>query len=172
MRADRLLTILALLQAHGRLTTRDIAGRLEVSERTVHRDMEALTTAGIPVYAERGSSGGWSLSEGYRHRITGMTSGEIRSLLLVHDSSVVKDLGLNEQADTAFDKLLSALPEAVRKDAEYVRNRIHVDGAGWHSAPARESHLKLVQEAVWAQRKLRISYRGWDASEDTERIIE
>jgi len=178
MRADRLLQILAMLQSRGRLTTREIAETLEISDRTVHRDMEALAQAGIPVYAERGSKGGWTLSEGYRNRITGMTSAEIRSLLLLHSSSVVKDLGLNEQANAAFGKLLSALPAAVRQDAEYVRERIHVDGAGWHadrragpsSVAAQASLLRIVQEAVWEQRKLRLRYRGWEADAETERV--
>jgi len=171
MRADRLLTLIALLQARGRLTTREIALRLEVSERTVHRDMEALSAAGIPVYAERGSGGGWALPEGYRNRVTGLTVAEIRSLLLLHSSSIVSELGLNEQSGAALRKLLSALPEAIRKDAEYMRERIHVDGAGWHSAPARVSHLQTVQEAVWEQRKLRLSYRGRNADAGTERTV-
>ncbi len=171
MRADRLLVILALLQTHGQLSSRQLAALLEVSERTVHRDMEALGMAGIPVYAERGSKGGWALSEGYRSHITGMTTDEIRSLLLIHSSSVVRDLGLHDQVQTAFRKLLSALPSTVQRDAEYVRERIHVDGAGWHSSvPSRNSHLQAVQEAVWEQRKLRIVYRGWDADSETERL--
>ncbi|WP_324617904.1 helix-turn-helix transcriptional regulator [Cohnella cholangitidis] len=101
-----------------------------------------------------------------------MTIDEIRSLMLLHSSSVVRDLGLNDQAQTAFRKLLSALPTTVRNDAEYVRERIHVDGAGWHSAtPSRSSHLQTVQESLWAQRKLRITYLGWDSATATERIV-
>lgn len=172
MRADRLLMIMSLLQTHGQMSSRELAGQLEVSERTVHRDMEALSIAGIPVYAERGSKGGWMLSEGYRSRITGMTTTEIRSLLLLQSSSIVKDLGLNGDLSTAFLKLLSALPATVRTDAEYVRERIHVDGAGWHAAePIRNSHLQDVQEAIWGQQRLRITYRGWDSDTDAERIV-
>lgn len=171
MRADRLLALLSLLQSRGRLTSKQLADELEISERTVHRDMEALAAAGIPVYAERGAGGGWQLSEGYRNRITGMTVDEIRSLLLLHSSSVVADLGLNEPSGTALRKLLSALPEPVRRDAQYVRERIHIDGAGWRSAPSRSTHLQTVQEAVWEQRKLRIRYRRREADEATERII-
>ncbi|RKP47354.1 WYL domain-containing protein [Cohnella endophytica] len=172
MRADRLLLILSLLQEHGRLSSRELAERLEISERTVHRDMEALSAAGIPVYSERGANGGWLLSEGYRSHMTGMTTGEIRSLLLLQTSSVVKDLGLNDQVQAALRKLLAALPSAARQDAEYVRERIHIDGAGWHTAaPSRDTLLRTVQEAVWEQRLLRISYRGWDAEEDTDRVV-
>lgn len=173
MRADRLLIILSLLQAHGQLSSRALAVQLEVSERTIHRDMEALSIAGIPVYAERGSRGGWALSEGYRSQLTGMTIDEIRGLLLLHSSSVVRDLGLSNQVQSAFSKLLSALPSAVQKDAVYVRQRIHVDGAGWHRSAAQSSgsYLPVVQEAVWEERKLRIKYRGWDSEIDKTRII-
>lgn len=159
MRADRLLALLALLQARGQLSSREIALELEVSERTVHRDMEALSQAGIPVYALRGTKGGWTLPEGYRSRITGLTSGEIEALLLLHSSSVVTELGLHRQAKAAFGKLLSALPEAVRRNAEYVRQRIHIDGAGWHGDARTPAPLLTVcQEAVWAERKLNILY--------------
>ncbi|MFC5403522.1 helix-turn-helix transcriptional regulator [Cohnella soli] len=170
MKADRLLQILMLLQNEGRLTLRELAGRLEVSDRTVHRDMEALSAAGIPVYAERGSRGGWMLSEGYRSRMTGMTTGEIHALLLLQASSVVKDLGLTENADIAMNKLLSALPATARHDADFARRLIHVDGAGWRSAPDT-SQLGVVQTAVWEQRRLRISYRSRDAAGLSERVV-
>jgi len=175
MRAERLLRILALLQSRGRITTRELAEALEISVRSVHRDMEALTLAGIPVYAERGAKGGWALSEGYRSRITGMTTDEIRSLLLLHASSIVADLGLNDQAHAAFRKLLSALPETARQDALFARERIHVDGAGWRpgraSDAALSARLQLAQEAVWQERKLRIVYRGSSSAEDSERVL-
>jgi predicted DNA-binding transcriptional regulator YafY len=172
MRADRLLMILSLLQTHGQLSSRELAHRIEVSERTIHRDMEALSIAGIPVYAERGSKGGWTLPEGYRSQMTGMTTEEISSLILLHSSSVVKDLGLHGSLQTAFSKLLSALPLTVQRDAETVRERIHIDGAGWHSSDQSQmSYLSVVQEAVWAQRKLKIAYRGWDSNSDTERLV-
>lgn len=172
MRADRLLMIMTLLQTHRQLSSRELAERLEVSERTVHRDMEALSNVGIPVYSERGSKGGWLLTEGYRNQITGLTTSEIRALLLLQSSSVVNDLGLNEQTHSALRKLLSALPSALRRDAEFVRERIHIDGAGWHStAPTRDSLLEIVQEAIWAERSLHIAYRRWDSGEDAERIV-
>jgi predicted DNA-binding transcriptional regulator YafY len=177
MRADRLLVVLSLLQSNGRLTSRELASRLEVSERTVHRDMEALAIAGIPVYAERGSTGGWLLAEGYRNQLTGLTTEEIRSLLLLHSSSVVNDLGLQGQSRDAFRKLLSALPLAVRRDAEYVQERIHVDGAGWHtnagavSVADNTSKLRKVQQAVWTQCRLKIVYRSYESDNETSRIV-
>jgi predicted DNA-binding transcriptional regulator YafY len=172
LRADRLLMVLSLLQTHGRIASRELAKQLEVSERTVHRDMEALSIAGIPVYAERGSRGGWTLSEGYRNQMTGMTTDEIRSLLLLHSSSVVRDLGLQEQVQTAFRKLLTALPSSKQQDAEYARQRIHVDGAGWHSSPHSDTALlPIVQQAVWEQQKLHITYSGWDSDSDKASIV-
>ena len=101
MRADRLLSILLLLQAHGRLSARTLAERLEVSERTVHRDMESLSMAGVPVYAERGRRGGWTLSEAYRTDLTGLTEAELRSVVLATAPGVLADLGLGEAADRA-----------------------------------------------------------------------
>ncbi len=167
MRADRLLTLLRLLHANGRMSSKSLAEQLEVSERTIHRDMEALSAAGIPVYAERGHLGGWSLPEGYRNRLTGMTAAEISALLVLQTSGIVKDLGLEESATSAIGKLRSALPPAAHQDAEFARQRIHIDGAGWRdssatgeSASAGRSMLSIVQEAVWAERKLLIRYAG------------
>ncbi|MFC5701501.1 helix-turn-helix transcriptional regulator [Cohnella faecalis] len=170
MRAGRLLVILASLQRYGRRTAKELAEELEVSERTIHRDMEALSASGIPIYAVRGAQGGWVMQEGYRSRLTGLTTEEIRSLLMLQSSSVVKDLGLGGDMRNAFNKLLSALPDAARTDAEFVRERIHVDGAGWHSAdPEENRHLAVVQEAAWTERKLRFTYRQPGSSEDKER---
>lgn len=167
MRADRLLTLLRLLHANGKMSSKSLAELLEVSERTIHRDMEALSAAGIPVYAERGHLGGWSLPEGYRNRLTGMTATEISALLLLQTSGIVKDLGLEESASSAIGKLRSALPPAAQQDAEFARQRIHIDGAGWRDSaafgdagPAGRSTLAIVQEAVWAERKLLIRYAG------------
>ena len=175
MKADRLLAILVDLQTNGRVTAKELAVRLEVSKRTILRDMESLAMAGIPVYAERGYQGGWSLSDGYRTRLTGLTADEIASLLLVGSSSAVKDLGLTGAMEAAMGKLLSALPEAVRQDAEIARQRIHIDGAGWRATPAGVSAdpevLTKVQQAVWEARKLRIGYRGADSVEAKERVV-
>ncbi len=174
MRADRLLMILSLLQTHGLRSSRELAMQLEVSDRTIHRDMEALSVAGIPVYAERGAKGGWALSEGYRNQLTGMTIDEIRSLVLLHSSSVVRDLGMQEHMKSAFRKLLTALPSAAQKDAEFTRQRIHVDGAAWHPSKPSSSNvslLSIVQQAVWEQEELQITYSGWDTDSDKLSIV-
>ena len=175
MRADRLLAILAELQVKGRMTAKELAKRLEVSERTILRDMESLGMAGIPVYAERGYRGGWSLPDGYRSKLTGLTSGEISALLLLGSSSAVTDLGLAGSAQAALRKLLSALPASARQDAEIARQRIHIDGAGWHAPAAGAASdpalLAVVQQAVWEDRKLRIRYRALEAETAKERIV-
>src|SRR5205085_10567172 len=131
MRADRLVSILLLLQLHGRMTARGLAERLEVSERTIHRDMEALSAAGVPVVAERGAGGGWALVDGYRTNLTGLNGAEIQSLFTATPTRLLSDLSLDKASDAAHVKLLAALPEASRALAEYARQRIHVDAAGW-----------------------------------------
>src|SRR5687767_15255146 len=98
VRADRLLSILLLLQTHGLMSARALAERLEVSERTVHRDMEALSIAGVPVYAEKGRRGGWALVDSYRTDLTGLTESELRSLVIASAPGVLADLGLGEAA--------------------------------------------------------------------------
>ncbi|MEW9106215.1 helix-turn-helix transcriptional regulator [Paenibacillus sp.] len=163
MRADRLMSIMLMLQSYGKMTTRDLAQQLEVSERTIMRDMESLSIAGIPVYAERGSNGGWSLSEGYRTQLTGMKPQELMSLLLMKSSSLVDDLGLRQELDNAYHKLLAASPIGMRRDADIARERIHIDGAGWRQTEDTVQYLSIVQEAVWIQHKLRITYERHDS---------
>ncbi|MGN7471685.1 helix-turn-helix transcriptional regulator [Brevibacillus sp. SAFN-007a] len=169
MRADRLLSILLHLQNHGRMTARQLAEKLEVSERTIHRDMEALSAAGVPVYAERGSAGGWALAEGYRSNLTGLKTDELQSLLLSSPSALLHDLGLRDEYEQAFRKLLSALPESVQQDAWHVRQRLHIDGAGWHESDESFPLLATIQDAVWLARKLWVRYQREDAL--VERIV-
>jgi len=170
MRADRLLSILLILQAHGRMTARELAQRLEVSERTIHRDMEALSTAGIPVTAERGIGGGWNLLENYRTNLTGLTEAEIQALFLIGPAHVLADLGLHKASEAALIKLFAALPAINRRNAEYIRQRIHVDVAGWHNAEEAVPYLSTLQEALWQGRKLHFAYRRSDAT--VERLVD
>ncbi|WP_339164607.1 YafY family protein [Siminovitchia sp. FSL H7-0308] len=159
MRADRLIAILLLLQNNGKMTARELAEKLEVSERTVHRDMEALSTAGVPIFSERGTNGGWLLTDGYRTNLTGMKTEEMQSLLLAHSSSLLNDLGMEEPFEAAFQKLLAAIPGRMHSEAKLVRERIHIDGAGWHQREEALPCLSTVQEAVWQERKLEMAYR-------------
>ena len=170
MRADRLLSILLLLQVRQRVTAGELAQRLEVSERTIYRDMDALSSAGIPVFAERGHGGGWGLVDRYQTNLTGLNKAEIEALFL-QPSGLLADLGLDKASTTALIKLLAALPSTRRRDAEYVRQRIHVDGAGWFHAKERVPFLSTLQEAVWQERKLRFSYQRSDGKV-VERLVD
>jgi predicted DNA-binding transcriptional regulator YafY len=172
MRADRLLSILLLLQTHPRLTGRELATRLEVSERTIHRDMESLSAAGVPVVAERGAGGGWSLLESYRTNLTGLNLAEIQTLLIAAPAHLMSDLGLRQASETALIKLLAALPgERSRHDAAFMRQRIHIDGAGWNQEPELVEWLPVVQEALWQERKLHMTYQRGDGT-GAERLVD
>ena len=164
MRADRLLSILLLLQVHQRLTARELAQKLEVSERTILRDMEALGTAGVPVMAERGTGGGWHLVEAYQTRLTGLNTAEIQTLFFGPSSRLLADLGLGQAADAARIKLLASLPAVSRQSVEHTRQRLHIDGAGWYESRERLPFLSLLQEAVWTGRQVQMTYQRADGT--------
>jgi predicted DNA-binding transcriptional regulator YafY len=169
MRADRLLSALLLLQAHGRLTGRALAARLEVSARTVHRDMEALSAAGVPVFALRGARGGWQLDEGWRTRVPGLDEAELRALLMAQPR-VLGDARLVRAAERALDKLLAALPASLREQAASMRQRLHVDTTGWSGVPEDLSMLAIAQDAVAHDRKLAFRYLGAGREPPVERV--
>jgi len=165
MRADRLLSILLLLQAHGLMSTRALAERLEVSERTVHRDMEALSIAGVPVYAEKGRNGGWALLDSYRTDLTGLTESELRSLVIATVPGVLADLGLGDAADRAFIKLLAGLPEARRRAAESARGYLYIDPSGWRRPDEAAPFLGALELALRTGRQINMTYeRAYDQS--------
>ncbi|UQZ32439.1 transcriptional regulator [Paenibacillus sp. PK3_47] len=169
MRADRLLSILMLLQNRGKMTTRELAENLEVSGRTIVRDMEALSASGIPVLAERGREGGWMLTEGYRTSLTGMKPKELASLLLPADSAVLQALGIEQDHTSAVRKLEAAVSRSQPSPLHYLNQRVHIDGAGWRSSAEAYPFLPLLQTAVWEERKVLITYLRGD--ETTERLI-
>ncbi|WP_243147477.1 HTH domain-containing protein [Scytonema sp. UIC 10036] len=160
--AYRLLSILMLLQVHERLTARDLAERLEVSERTIYRDMEALSSAGVPVVAERGIGGGWSLLDNYQTTLTGFNLGEIQALFLPKPAHLLADLGWSQAFEAALLKLLAALPSANRQQAEAVSQRIHLDPTGWHRWEEEMSAFPILQTAIWQERQLHLSYECSD----------
>jgi predicted DNA-binding transcriptional regulator YafY len=169
MKADRLLSMLLLLQTHGRLTGRELARRLEVSARTVHRDMEALCAAGVPVYAHRGSRGGWQLDEGWETNVPGLEETELRALLMAQPPRVLGDLKLATAAERALGKLMASLPVSMRQQAISIRQRLHVDVEGWRGTSENLATLPVVQDAVWRDRRLTIRYwrPGREVSERT-----
>jgi predicted DNA-binding transcriptional regulator YafY len=159
MRADRLLSILLLLQVHRRITARNLAKRLEVSERTVLRDMDALSGAGVPVVAERGAGGGWSLVEGYQTKLTGLSAAEIQSLFLARPTRLMADLGLGHEADAALIKLQASLPAGSRQHADFARQRILVDSRGWRDPAESVACLPVLLDALWRERQVCFVYK-------------
>ena len=157
MRADRLISTLLLLQVHGRLTSRDLAERLEISERTVLRDMDALTAAGVPVVADRGPAGGWRLIDGYQTKLTGLTAAEIQTLFFAHPPQLLQSLGLGPAAEKAWLKLQAALPAASQRQAERARRSILIDPRGWQE-PQSMASLPILLDALWRGRRVRFIY--------------
>jgi predicted DNA-binding transcriptional regulator YafY len=171
MRADRLISIVLLLQANGRMTAESLAGRLEVSQRTILRDMDALSTAGVPVVAERGTGGGWRLIDGYETKLTGLTPAEIRSLFLARPPALLAELGIKEAAEAAWLKLRAALPVGVREQAEFVRQRLLIDSRNWRDSAESLTSLPLILEALWLSRRLKFQYEKTDG-ESSDREVD
>ncbi|MCZ1008012.1 helix-turn-helix transcriptional regulator [Streptomyces lydicus] len=159
MKSDRLLSILLLLQTRGRVPAAELAERLEVSTRTVYRDIESLSTAGVPVYAERGRHGGIALLPGFRTDVTGMTTDEARALFILAAQGAHTALGLDEALGSALRKVMAALPAPHRPAAELAGSRILVDPDKWMSGPRPAVDLDELHTAVFTDRRLRIRYR-------------
>jgi predicted DNA-binding transcriptional regulator YafY len=159
MRADRLLSLLMLLQARGRMTAPKLARELEVSERTIYRDIDALSAAGAPVYGEAGPGGGFALLDSYRTDLTGLTEGEVRALFMLSIPQPLADLGVGPELAAALRKLAAALPGSRRADEERVRQRFHLDAAAADQVEEAAPHLATVHRAVWEDRRLRLAYR-------------
>ncbi|HEV2465256.1 MAG TPA: YafY family protein [Acidobacteriaceae bacterium] len=161
MKSDRLLSALLLLQAHRRLSGRELAERLEVSERTIHRDMESLSAAGVPISAARGAQGGWQLEPGWRTQVPGMDSAELNALLMSQPRAL-GDPRLAAAAERAFEKLIASLSGPMRTRAEAIRERLHIDSTGWHPSTEDLSLLSAVQSAVAADFKISFDYTRAD----------
>ncbi len=161
MKSGRLLSTLMLLQAHGRLSTRELAERLEVSQRTAHRDMEALSAAGVPILALRGSQGGWELAKGWRTKVPGLDEAELRALLMSQPSAL-GDPSLAAASERAFGKLLAAMPHKMQTQAASIRARLHIDPEGWYPSSNDLSLLPIVQDAIARDCKLTFLYSRAD----------
>jgi len=163
--------MLMLLQTRGRMTADDLAEELEVSPRTIYRDLDALSLAGVPVYADRGPSGGISLLDDYRTNLTGLTKDEVRSLFMFTVPGLFADLHADKTQQAASLKLIAALPSPFQKDVEWVRQRIHLDPAGWFQGTETIPYLPLVHEALWQNHRLRMTYRRSDG-EWVKRLVD
>lgn len=162
MRASRLLSILMLLQTRGRMSATQLAAEVEVDVRTIYRDIDDLSSSGVPVYAERGRAGGFQLLEGYRTKLTGLTRAEAEALFLTGLPGPAADLGLQESSVAARLKLLAALPAETRGAADRALNRFHLDPTPWYRDPESGPLLRVVAETVWQSRRLRVRYESWD----------
>ena len=161
MRASRLLSMLMLLQIRGRVTALELSRELEVSIRTIYRDIDSLSAAGVPIYSERGPAGGYQLMDGYRTRVTGLTPDEAGSLFLAGAPTAAAELGLGEVLAAAQLKLLASLPDDLRRQAERIGSRFHLDTSGWFQEMEKPPFLPDVATAVWEERPLKIRYQRW-----------
>ena len=158
MRADRLLSLLMILQSRGRVTAPLLAEELEVSVRTIYRDIEALSSAGVPVYAERGPGGGCVLVEGYRTNLTGLTRDEVKALFMLSVPASLDKLGVSQELRVAMRKLAAALPVTQREDEEMVRQRIYLDWTDWPRYEESTPQLQTIHQSIWENRKLHLTY--------------
>jgi predicted DNA-binding transcriptional regulator YafY len=158
MRADRLLSILLLLQARGKMTARELAEELEVSQRTIYRDINALSIAGVPVYGEAGPEGGYAIVDRYRTQLTGLTEGEVQALFMLSIPGPLADLGVSQELRAALRKLSASLSDSQRQEEEKARQRFYLDSTGWQQSEEHVPHLRTVHQAVWRDRKIQIVY--------------
>ncbi|MFJ4962252.1 helix-turn-helix transcriptional regulator [Streptomyces sp. NPDC088729] len=167
MRAARLIKMVLLLQSRPAMTAAELAAELEVSERTVTRDAQALSEAGVPVYAERGRAGGYRLVGGYRTRLTGLARDEAEALFLSGLPSALREMGLEDAASAARLKVSAALLPSLRDASASAARRFHLDAPSWYHEPATPDLLPVVADAVWDDRLMRARYRrgGRDGTE-------
>lgn len=144
------------------MTADDLAERLEVSTRTIYRDLDALSGAGVPVYAERGPNGGCMLMESYRTNLTGLNEKEVQALFMFTVPGLLADLGADKASEAAMLKLMASLPAPFQQDATFVQARLHLDPAAWFQPEEEVPFLPLVQTAVWQNKRLRLNYRRGD----------
>lgn len=161
MRSSRLLSILLRLQMRGRSTAADLAAEFEVAVRTIYRDLDALSAAGVPVHAERGRGGGMVLASGWRTSLTGLTDQEARSLPLAGLAGAMRDLGWGVEAADVQLKLLASLPPDAAADAGRIAERFHVDPLPWYHRPEALPLLPELAQAVWEARRVRVVYESW-----------
>lgn len=164
MRADRLLSIIMLLQTQGKMTAAALAEELEVSRRTILRDVNALSFAGVPIYTEGGHGGGISLDEAYRTTLTGLHEAEVRTLFIASNAQLLSDIGLGDAAESTLLKLNASLPVAHRLSVEHIRQRILIDPAWWWYDSSAPPFWEQLQQAVYEDRHIAVTYERYDGS--------
>ncbi|WP_298378989.1 YafY family protein [uncultured Bradyrhizobium sp.] len=163
MRASRLFSILTTLQARGQVTAPELAEACEVSVRTIYRDIDALSAAGVPVYADRGAEGGYRLLDGYRVRLNGLSQGEAEALFMAGLPGPAAALGLDAAMAAAQTKLMAALPENLRPNARGMQQRFHLDAPGWFGETEEPKHLRAIAASVLRETLIEIRYQSWKA---------
>jgi predicted DNA-binding transcriptional regulator YafY len=166
MRSSRLLSILILLQLRQRLTAEQLAREFEVSVRTIYRDIDALSAAGIPVYGDKGPGGGFQLLDGYRTRLTGLATDEAEAMLLIGLPGEARALGLGNAATRARNKLLAALPQAASAEANRIAGCFHLDTGDWYRIARPTPFLAPIARATLDGRKIAMTYQSWRALAD------
>lgn len=169
MRASRLLSLQMLLETRGRMSATALADALEVSVRTLYRDVDQLSAAGVPIYAERGRHGGFALLPGWKTTLTGLTPSEAQAVFLSGLPGPAQDLGLGGDVEGARLKLLAALPAGWRDDAQRVSARLHLDPVDWYRESEPTPHLTAVAAAVWNGHQIRMRYESW--TDTVERTV-
>ncbi|MER6007481.1 WYL domain-containing protein [Nonomuraea angiospora] len=168
MRADRLVAVLLLMQSRGRVTAAELAAELEVSVATARRDLEALSAAGVPVYPQAGRGGGWSLLGGARTDLSGLTANEAEALFLLAGPAA----SATPEVKSALRKLVRALPQTFRDDAEAAAGAVVIDPTGWGERdPDRPELVRVLQSATVRRRKVRLGYEG-RSGERTHRLVD
>jgi predicted DNA-binding transcriptional regulator YafY len=158
VRADRLLTILMYLQAEEKITAAELAHRLEVSERTIYRDMDALNMTGVPIYADSGSGGGFSLPSNYQVQLNGLTTSEIHALFLNMSNQVFQQLGIDQSLQSALLKLLNSLPSPNKDDVAWIQNRVYLDTDKWSPFKENIQFLQAAQQSIWQEKQVMMTY--------------
>lgn len=161
MRASRLLAILLIVQARGRVSARTLADEFEVSVRTIYRDVDSLSASGVPIYAETGRNGGICLHDGYRTRLTGLTAGEAAALPLAGLTFAARDLGVADDAASAQLKLLASLPAASGDLAQRMAARFHIDAVPWYHLAESAPFLPELAAAIWRDKRIAMRYESW-----------
>lgn len=161
MRASRLLSLQMLLETQGRMSATALADALEVSVRTLYRDVDQLSAAGVPIYAERGRNGGFALLPGWKTTLTGLTPSEAQAVFLSGLPGPAQDLGLGGDVEGARLKLLASLPASWREDAQRVSARLHLDPVDWYRESDPTPHLATVAAAVWGGHQITMRYESW-----------
>lgn len=162
MRADRLLSLMLLLQTRGKMTAKALAAELGVSRRTILRDIDALSFAGIPLYSEGGHGGGIALDEAYRTTLTGLHTTELQTVFIASNPTILHDVGLGEASERLLLKLLAALPEAQRPSVDHIRQRLLVDPSWWWHDATQPPFWDALQQAVYSDQRIETTYEHYN----------